>query len=186
MTRTFCACGPFCPSPSSNSTFAPSASVRKPSPWIAEKWTKASDPPSSGVMKPKPFSSLNHFTTPVAICAAPPLLSYARGVLPALAFPHAYGRRVAALTARFIPVGCAATQPTSLIPVHLPPVPFPPPPASGVPWGGDSYLLGSNWAPPFCAAPFWVAPWSGVGVGVAAPVSPVSFLASGASREYLP
>ncbi len=24
-------------------------------------------PPSSGVMKPKPFSSLNHFTTPVAI-----------------------------------------------------------------------------------------------------------------------
>jgi len=49
------------------STFAPSASVRKPSPAIPEKCTKASFPPSSGVMNPKPFSSLNHFTTPVAI-----------------------------------------------------------------------------------------------------------------------
>src|SRR4051812_27012752 len=30
-------------------------------------WTKRSFPPSSGVMNPKPFSSLNHFTVPVAI-----------------------------------------------------------------------------------------------------------------------
>src|SRR6185312_1052759 len=31
------------------------------------KWTNRSRPPSSGVMKPKPLSSLNHFTVPVAI-----------------------------------------------------------------------------------------------------------------------
>src|SRR3954451_10728810 len=30
-------------------------------------WTKRSRLPSSGVMKPKPLSSLNHFTTPVGI-----------------------------------------------------------------------------------------------------------------------
>src|SRR5687768_11923513 len=30
-------------------------------------WTNRSLPGSSGVMKPKPFSSLNHFTVPVAI-----------------------------------------------------------------------------------------------------------------------
>ncbi len=30
-------------------------------------WTNRSLPPSSGVMKPKPFSSLNHFTVPVAM-----------------------------------------------------------------------------------------------------------------------
>src|SRR4051795_10441689 len=72
MTLTFVACGPLAPSPSSYSTLAPSASVRKPSPAIAEKCTNASLPPSSGVMKPKPFSSLNHFTTPVAMT---PLLS---------------------------------------------------------------------------------------------------------------
>src|SRR5688500_4509688 len=29
------------------------------------KWTKRSRPPSSGVMKPKPLSSLNHLTVPV-------------------------------------------------------------------------------------------------------------------------
>src|ERR687889_1960577 len=66
MTLTLVACGPLPDSPSSYSTFAPSASVRKPSPEIPEKWTNASFPPSSGVMNPKPFSSLNHFTTPVA------------------------------------------------------------------------------------------------------------------------
>src|SRR3954453_19413201 len=33
---------------------------------MPEKCTNASLPPSSGVMNPKPFSSLNHFTTPVA------------------------------------------------------------------------------------------------------------------------
>src|SRR3954454_12967557 len=31
-------------------------------------WTKRSLPPSSGVMKPKPLSSLNHLTVPVAMC----------------------------------------------------------------------------------------------------------------------
>src|SRR4051812_7576891 len=71
MIRTFVACGPLGDSPSSYSTFAPSVSVRKPSPAIPLKWTNASLPPSSGVMKPKPFSSLNHFTTPVAIPALP-------------------------------------------------------------------------------------------------------------------
>src|SRR5829696_9013722 len=66
MIRTLVAWGPLEDSPSSYSTFAPSARVRKPSPEIPEKWTNASLPPSSGVMNPKPFSSLNHFTTPVA------------------------------------------------------------------------------------------------------------------------
>src|ERR1700754_931862 len=69
MIRTFVAWGPLGDSPSSYSTFAPSASVRKPSPEMPEKCTNASFPPSSGVMKPNPFSSLNHFTTPVAMAA---------------------------------------------------------------------------------------------------------------------
>src|SRR3954451_22013065 len=34
---------------------------------MPEKWTKRSRPPSSGEMKPKPFSSLNHLTVPVAM-----------------------------------------------------------------------------------------------------------------------
>src|SRR3954469_14504153 len=34
--------------------------------------TKRSLPGSSGVMKPKPFSSLNHFTVPVGMCLLPP------------------------------------------------------------------------------------------------------------------
>src|SRR3712207_486550 len=67
MLRTLVACGPLAVSPSSYSTREPSARVRKPSPAMPEKWTNASFPPSSGVMKPKPFSSLNHLTTPVAI-----------------------------------------------------------------------------------------------------------------------
>lgn len=33
---------------------------------IAEKWTNTSAVPSSGAMKPKPLSALNHFTVPVA------------------------------------------------------------------------------------------------------------------------
>src|SRR4051795_508237 len=32
-----------------------------------EKWTKTSAAPPSGVMKPKPFSPLNHFTVPCAM-----------------------------------------------------------------------------------------------------------------------
>src|SRR3954469_568512 len=39
---------------------------------MPEKWTKRSRSPSSGVMKPKPFSSLNHFTVPVAMSHLPP------------------------------------------------------------------------------------------------------------------
>src|SRR5215216_4514251 len=89
MTLTFVACGPLPDSPSSYSTFAPSASVRKPSPAIPEKCTNASFPPSSGVMKPKPFSSLNHLTTPVAIQHLLTAWIDARGVLPGTAFPHA-------------------------------------------------------------------------------------------------
>src|SRR3954447_26178114 len=49
----------------SNSTRSPSARLLKPEPWIAEWCTKQSLPPSSGVMKPKPLVSLNHFTFPV-------------------------------------------------------------------------------------------------------------------------
>src|SRR5215218_5206336 len=35
---------------------------------MAVWWTKRSRFPSSGVMKPKPFSSLNHFTVPDGTC----------------------------------------------------------------------------------------------------------------------
>src|SRR5918996_4269725 len=59
--------GPLAPSVTSYSTFAPSASDLKPSPTMLLKWTKTSFEPSSGVMKPYPFSSLNHLTVPVAI-----------------------------------------------------------------------------------------------------------------------
>src|SRR3954463_12244737 len=65
--RTLAACGPFGPSVTSYSTFWPSARLRKPSAWIAVWWTNTSLPPPSGVMKPNPFASLNHFTVPVAI-----------------------------------------------------------------------------------------------------------------------
>src|SRR6185369_1435583 len=34
---------------------------------MAEKWANTSGPPSSGVMNPKPFSALNHFTVPTAM-----------------------------------------------------------------------------------------------------------------------
>ncbi|SPA30361.1 hypothetical protein CBM2637_B100193 [Cupriavidus taiwanensis] len=39
----------------------------KPLPWISEKCANRSLPPASGVMKPKPFESLNHFTVPVSM-----------------------------------------------------------------------------------------------------------------------
>src|SRR5581483_8291479 len=70
--RTFVAWGPFCPSVASNSTFAPSARDLKPSPEMPVWWTNRSFDPSSGVMKPYPFSSLNHFTVPVAMNSPPP------------------------------------------------------------------------------------------------------------------
>src|ERR671916_1319992 len=90
MILTFVACGPLPDSPSSYSTLAPSASVRKPSPEIPEKWTNASLPPSSGVMNPKPFSSLNHLTTPVAIQHLLVPTQMREVVLPGTAFPHAH------------------------------------------------------------------------------------------------
>src|ERR1041384_7292631 len=74
MRRTFVACGPFWPSVASNSTFAPSVRDLKPSPAMPLKCTNRSFDPSSGVMKPYPFSSLNHFTVPVAMNSPPPAL----------------------------------------------------------------------------------------------------------------
>src|SRR5882762_5470458 len=68
--RTFCACKPFGPWATSNSTVSPSARLRKPSAWIAVKWTNTSGPDSCAI-KPKPFASLNHFTLPLAILSRP-------------------------------------------------------------------------------------------------------------------
>src|SRR2546421_7567946 len=61
------ACLPLGPVVTSNETFCPSLSVLKPCMLIAEKCANRSSPPPSGVIKPKPFASLNHFTVPVAI-----------------------------------------------------------------------------------------------------------------------
>src|SRR6516164_7732926 len=63
----FAACLPFGPGFTSKLTFWPSWRVLKPWAWISEKCAKRSSLPSSGVMNPKPFASLNHFTVPVAI-----------------------------------------------------------------------------------------------------------------------
>src|SRR4051794_41906273 len=65
---------------------------------MPEKCTNASFPPSSGVMNPKPFSSLNHFTTPVAIQHLLTLYLYARGgaaghCLPACSTARRAGQR---------------------------------------------------------------------------------------------
>src|SRR5881296_2041894 len=51
-TVTLRACGPFGPSSTSYSTFAPSARLLNPSPLIALWWTKTSLPSASCVMKP--------------------------------------------------------------------------------------------------------------------------------------
>src|ERR1700761_7414709 len=61
------ACLPFGPCLTSKLTFWFSWSDLKPLDWISEKCANRSSPPSSGVMKPKPFASLNHLTVPVAI-----------------------------------------------------------------------------------------------------------------------
>src|SRR6185436_18236741 len=61
------ACLPLGPCVTSKETFWPSLRVLKPCIWIAEKCAKRSSLPSSGVMNPYPFASLNHFTVPVAI-----------------------------------------------------------------------------------------------------------------------
>src|SRR5688500_18641725 len=65
--RILVADGPLGPLTISNSTFCCSFNDLKPDIWISEWWAKRSLPPSSGVMKPKPFASLNHLTVPVAI-----------------------------------------------------------------------------------------------------------------------
>src|SRR5215831_6445639 len=65
------ACLPLGPCVTSKLTFWPSFRVLKPFILIAEKWANRSSPPPSGVMKPKPFASLNHFTVPVAIAGNP-------------------------------------------------------------------------------------------------------------------
>src|SRR3989304_3211904 len=57
---------PLLPFVTSNSTLSPSAKDLKPSPWIAEKCTNTSSPPSCEI-KPNPLLSLNHFTVPCAI-----------------------------------------------------------------------------------------------------------------------
>lgn len=61
------ACFPLGESRTSKMTLSPSLSDLKPSWTICVKWAKRSAEPSSGVMKPKPFASLNHFTVPVAM-----------------------------------------------------------------------------------------------------------------------
>src|SRR6187397_1197233 len=65
----------------SNSTRSPSERLRKPSALMAVWWTKQSLSPFSGVMKPKPFASLNHFTVPRvrAIAPTPRLFDSVRG-----------------------------------------------------------------------------------------------------------
>src|SRR3954452_971302 len=71
MVCTLAAEGPFGPSCASYWTFAPSSSDLKPLPAIAEWWTNRSLPWSSGVMKPKPLSLLNHLTVPVGMSIPP-------------------------------------------------------------------------------------------------------------------
>src|SRR3954465_6524887 len=96
MVCTLAAEGPFGPSCASYWTFAPSSSDLKPLPLIDEWCTNRSLPWSSGVMKPKPLSSLNHFTVPVAI-----------GVWPSGGYVHCETRRV--LTQQLRTLGTAMT-----------------------------------------------------------------------------
>ena len=49
----------------SNSTFSPSAKLRKPSAWIADWWTKRSSLPLSGVINPNPFCPSKNLQKPV-------------------------------------------------------------------------------------------------------------------------
>src|SRR5215216_5511658 len=188
MTRTLVACGPLPDSPSSYSTFAPSASVRKPSPEIPEKCTNASFPPSSGVMKPKPFSSLNHLTTPVARQHLLTALIDARGgaaghCLPAC-FPPASGRTnngrgYTSVRRRPRDQGGGATAPPPC-PASPSPTPLPllPGSVSGASCGGASYCVGSKPASSSGAvspvASGVVSPVLGTGVAVAPGSTPVS------------
>src|SRR5512135_501365 len=63
----FEACLPLGPWTTSKDTFWPSFRVLKPDILIAEKCANRSSLPSSGVMNPYPFASLNHLTVPVAM-----------------------------------------------------------------------------------------------------------------------
>src|SRR4051794_41616726 len=91
------ACLPFGPVVTSNDTFWPSLSVLKPCILMAEKWANRSSPPPSGVMNPKPFASLNHFTVPVAISANSPSTRYKRDVArPMFRSQGKYGGRTTA------------------------------------------------------------------------------------------
>jgi hypothetical protein len=63
---TLIALGPFGPFSVSKLTESPSARDLNPEPRIEVWWTNTS-PPSSLVIKPKPFESLNHFTVPLVI-----------------------------------------------------------------------------------------------------------------------
>jgi hypothetical protein len=67
----FEACFPLGPCVTSKLTFCPSLRVLNPLMLMAEKCANTSSPPSSGVMNPNPFASLNHFTVPVAILLDP-------------------------------------------------------------------------------------------------------------------
>src|SRR5579875_2067395 len=101
MSVTLTAFGPLSPSADSKLTRAPSRRVRIPSELIAVWWTNRSRPPPSGVMKPNPFSSLNHFTVPVGIpSCVPPLLCLPRG-------GTAQGTRSRTVsTAYLLPISC--------------------------------------------------------------------------------
>ena len=79
------AAGPWAPLTTSNSTCWPSARVLKPLSAMAEKWTKTSLLPFSGVMKPKPLLSLNYFTDPLT-------LAMRMSSLAAHAFPRRAGK----------------------------------------------------------------------------------------------
>src|SRR5262249_26317039 len=72
---TFVACSPLGPLTISNSTSSPSVRVLKPAPWIAEKWTKMSLPPSRAI-NPYPLRSSNHLTEPLGMHF---LRTYAQG-----------------------------------------------------------------------------------------------------------
>src|SRR5512138_865718 len=82
------ACLPFGPWVTSKLTFWPSFSVLKPCMLIAEKCANRSSPPPSGVMKPNPFASLNHFTVPVAIFYCSLQIKRERDRVPCQCFDH--------------------------------------------------------------------------------------------------
>jgi len=65
--RTFAACGPWGLAAARTPPSRPRRGCGSPPPGWRYGGTNTSLPPPSGVMNPKPFASLNHFTVPVAI-----------------------------------------------------------------------------------------------------------------------